>query len=710
MILGALRQASRWWVPWHRWVVKFLGHVANVKRNSPLHHPQLRKAQQQLFLPCAGEEDGGLLVGGGAFHLYHFALAEAGVFHGYAFLDVLHGGHGGAGDRFHRLAGGGEALEVPLAGQGRGGCGRGALLEGGAGRGCGAGCKAVALGEGGPLADECGRFVPGRQLQVLLVDLLQEAAGLGALQVAPFEAAVGVAERAALFGAGNGHVEQAAFFLQLGAAGHVHHVGEEVLLHAHDVHVGEFKPLCAVDGHQAHPVAVVGVLLVGVGQQRHVDQEVGQGAQHLLPLGLHLGVGAGLGGGRMALRIAEFAHAVQQRLDVLIAAHALGRLVLEKVLQQARGARHVFAQDVRALRLQHGLETADHHHEVRHLLPQPFMQARLVQVLVHGRPNAYAVLVGGHHQLVHRALADAPGGVVDHALQRFLVVGVARQAEVGDQVLHLLALVEADAAVDAVGDVHFAQGLFHASALRVGAVQDGERLVGQSLVHFGAEDVVRHEAPFVVVADAAVDGDGRAFLVRGPNGLFQPVAVLFDQAVGRAHDVLGAAVVLLQLEDAVVRVVGLEVEDVLDVGPAEGVDALAVVAHHGDVPVARGQGAHDVVLGQVGVLVLIHQQVLEALLVLQHHLGMVAEEDVGEEQQVVEVHGAGTVAASGVLLVDGADVWAQVGGIGGHQLGVVQVVLGPHQVVLGNADAGMHLVGLVQLVVQLQFLHDGADQ
>ena len=45
------------------------------------------------------------------------------------------------------------------------------------------------------------------------------------------------------------------------------------------------------------------------------------------------------------------------------------------------------------------------------------------------------------------------------------------------------------------------------------------------------------------------------------------------------QDQLGGAVVLLELDDGRIRVVGFEVQDVADVGSAPGVDRLIVVAY-----------------------------------------------------------------------------------------------------------------------------------
>ena len=58
---------------------------------------------------------------------------------------------------------------------------------------------------------------------------------------------------------------------------HGHLVGEQLLFEAHNVYARELESFCRVDGHQAHAVVVVRIILVRIGQQGHIDQEFRQG-------------------------------------------------------------------------------------------------------------------------------------------------------------------------------------------------------------------------------------------------------------------------------------------------------------------------------------------------------------------------------------------------------------------------------------------------
>ena len=119
---------------------------------------------------------------------------------------------------------------------------------------------------------------------------------------------------------------------------------------------------------------------------------------------------------------------------------------------------------------------------------------------------------------------------------------------------------------------------------------------------------------------------------------------------------LRRAVVLLEHDDGDVGERVLELEDVADVGAAEPVDRLVAVADDADVAVRLAEQEDELVLDRVGVLVLVDEHVLEALLVVLEHVGVALEELDGVAEQVVEVHGPGPQQAGLVLAVDVGDL------------------------------------------------------
>ena len=259
---------------------------------------------------------------------------------------------------------------------------------------------------------------------------------------------------------------------------------------------------------------------------------------------------------------------------------------------------------------------------------------------------------GRRANLLHGGVADAACRIVDDALHSLLVVGVAHQPEVGDDVLDFLALIEAQTAVDAVGNALSAHLLLEGAALRIGAVEDGEVAILAVLPAPDGLDVLANDGCLFLVGVCPLQHQLLAFVVAAVDVLRNLPLVLLDQTVGGLHDALRGTVVLLQLEELRVGVYGLEVQDVVDVCSAEGIDALCIVAHHTHALMLARELQHNLLLGVVRVLVLVDEDVLESLLILLQHLAVVAQKAVGHHQQVVEVH---RISLAATLLVGQED-------------------------------------------------------
>ena len=117
------------------------------------------------------------------------------------------------------------------------------------------------------------------------------------------------------------------------------------------------------------------------------------------------------------------------------------------------------------------------------------------------------------------------------------------------------------------------------------------------------------------------------------------VLVVRDNGVRCGEHIAHAAVVLLEFHRVAVGIILLELEDVADVGAAPGVNGLVVVAHDHDVFVLLRQKPRNRVLRMVRILIFVHHDVAEALLVGLEHVGMVLQQQVCIYEQVIEVEG-----------------------------------------------------------------------
>ena len=152
-------------------------------------------------------------------------------------------------------------------------------------------------------------------------------------------------------------------------------------------------------------------------------------------------------------------------------------------------------------------------------------------------------------------------------------------------------------------------------------------------------DLADHERGLVVLVVALEADDLFAHALVGPQVLLAGRRVVRDHRVRGFEDALGRPVVLVEHDDRRVGERVLELQQVAEVGAAELVDALRVVADDHDAAVFDREQAHELPLRGVRVLELVDEDVPEPLLIPVQRLRVLAEQANGEHEQVVEVDG-----------------------------------------------------------------------
>ncbi len=236
-----------------------------------------------------------------------------------------------------------------------------------------------------------------------------------------------------------------------------------------------------------------------------------------------------------------------------------------------------------------------------------------------GIPERDAGVLGLRAQHLEALRADAARRQVHDALEGGIVAPIGDQAQIGERILDLRALKEAQAAVHAVRQARAQQRLFQHPRLGVRAIQD-RHVAARAAAVAPLADPLHDEVRLIALVEGGVQADLFAARAVRPEVLAEPAGVVRDERVRRLEDGARGAVVLLEAVELRVGEVAPELLHVLHARAAPAIDRLIIVKYGKRAARAAHQQAHPGVLDGVRVLELIHQHVAEAPPVVREQL------------------------------------------------------------------------------------------
>ena len=240
--------------------------------------------------------------------------------------------------------------------------------------------------------------------------------------------------------------------------------------------------------------------------------------------------------------------------------------------------------------------------------------------------------------LAYSRVANSPRRIIDDAPESLFVVRIYHHPEVCDNVFYLFALIETQAAINTIRNVLLQHFVLESTALCIRSVEDGEVVVCAAFLLHEPLDFVAHNRCLLAVAVCILQDDAVTFVVFAIDIFRNLPLILLNQTVGCLYNALSATVVLLKLEQFCPLEHILKVEDVVDIGTPEGIDALGIIAHNAYVLVLLRQLVDNPLLHRIGVLILVNENELEALCIFPADILVLAEERIGHREQVVEIH------------------------------------------------------------------------
>ena len=159
-----------------------------------------------------------------------------------------------------------------------------------------------------------------------------------------------------------------------------------------------------------------------------------------------------------------------------------------------------------------------------------------------------------------------------------------------------------------------------------------------------------------------------------------------------------------------VRIVLLEIQDILDLGPAECIDGLGIVTDHTKVLMELAQFLENQILGEVGVLVLVHHYVSETPGNRFKSSRIIPQQDIHIQKDIIKVHHSGLPAFLGIELVDVTYPRFLRRRIVLKRRRIPSICLRRHEVVLRHRYARKHIPRLIYLFIKMKVLQTRLDR
>ena len=248
------------------------------------------------------------------------------------------------------------------------------------------------------------------------------------------------------------------------------------------------------------------------------------------------------------------------------------------------------------------------------------------------------MIAGVRIEFVNAGVANAALRHIEHSLHIYFIGFVNGSTQISECIFHLATLIKTSAANNFVRNTKTYERLFKNTTLRISTVKNGHFAPLARIGFVCLVNLLRNPARFIVLIIGVITHDGVACSGVAPEVLWLALNIVGYNRIGCIQNILCAAIVLRQHHSGDIRKCFLKLHDVAKICAAKSVNRLVGIAHNANIVVLCTKHKNNFVLGNVGVLVFVYQNVLKALLVHTKHIGMLLEELHGTHEQIVEVH------------------------------------------------------------------------
>ena len=135
-------------------------------------------------------------------------------------------------------------------------------------------------------------------------------------------------------------------------------------------------------------------------------------------------------------------------------------------------------------------------------------------------------------------------------------------------------------------------------------------------------NLIGNKPRFLTLGKAAVAGQKCTAGFFGPQAFIFSALVVTYHMIGRIQNTLGRTIVFLQLNHTGLRIILFKTQNIADIGTTPLINRLVVVPYYTQILIFLCQQFDQYILCHIGILILVHQNIAEPLLITIQHIGI----------------------------------------------------------------------------------------
>ena len=128
-------------------------------------------------------------------------------------------------------------------------------------------------------------------------------------------------------------------------------------------------------------------------------------------------------------------------------------------------------------------------------------------------------------------------------------------------------------------------------------------------------NALRNKSSLIPLITGHIGSDFISLHIICPEIFLFTMSVIFDNCISRRQNCFGRAIILLQHNGFGIRIILLKIHNIANISTTPTIDGLIRITYYAKIAIAPSQQSCQLILGPIGILILIHQNITEATLI-----------------------------------------------------------------------------------------------